>query len=112
MCLRADARGAGGKLHAPTKDGKVKSFMDHEDSVYSESVHSTLRHMLFAQHSKCMTCCNEVSPGAVLHSFTAACVRGTNKQHCECLLLAVQAWPGALQTPGHLRHCLTMGVWQ
>lgn len=36
--LCADAKGDASKLHAPTKDGKVKSFMDHEDSVYSESL--------------------------------------------------------------------------
>ena len=50
--MPADARGNAGKLHAPTKDGRVKSFMDHEDSVYSELA----PHLLAACTLKMLMC--------------------------------------------------------
>ena len=36
LVIAAESKGGGWKGQGPTKDGRVKSFTDHEDSVYSE----------------------------------------------------------------------------
>ena len=58
--VRADARSGAAKLHAPTKDGRVKSFMDHEDSVYSDSLRlltvSTFKSLCYCCYVDCRAC--------------------------------------------------------